>query len=774
MPEPQTEPEPQAPSEPSAEATPDAPNAEATPEAEADPDATPEAAPQVDPAPQPEPVSTPVEATEELGLDEPVVEFTDDPDEVVIVTGTQASHMAGAVQVIGRKQLERNNYDDPHSVLRQVPGVFVREEDGMGLRPNIAMRGVNPDRSKKINLTEDGVLLGPAPYSAPAAYYFPMMTRMTQVRIIKGPGAIAFGPQTVAGSIDLITRSIPTEPSLGIDVGYGQYGYNKAHVFAGTSNDQFGFLVEGVHVGSSGFKELPNEANTGASRNEWMAKMSYLVDPHASVSNEITLKLGYSQEASNETYLGLSDEDFQNNPNRRYPASNLDRMDNHRTSFALGHEANWYDSNIALKTTLYRNDFFRIWRKFNDLGGASAAEVLADPTAPENAAYYGVLTGESNTSGPLDTLYIGPNQRAFVSQGVATRLRYEPSGRAFSQKMEMGLRLHNDSIERVHSERGYAMLNGDLYPIDDPAEVTTRNVGSTYAMSLYFTDAVTWRDLTVTPGIRFEVIHSMLDDLLEGTESKRSLLAAMPGLGAYYALTKEFGLLAGAYRGFSPPPPGSGDDIKPESSINYEAGARFSDRGTKAELIGFFNDYQNLADVCTFSEGCDQAELDQQFDAGRANIFGLEAMANHNFTWKEVTFPLSLAYTLSYGEFETDFNSADPIYGDVVKGDQLPYLPRHQFFGQLAFEWDRFSTYGAVTYVSQTREEAGSEPYADVQSTDALLRLDVGVGVDVLTWLQVYLNARNLLDNQVIVSHRPYGARPNAPRWVQVGVKMDL
>jgi Fe(3+) dicitrate transport protein len=704
-----------------------------------------------------------------------VVEFGDEPDEVVIVTGTQASHMAGAVQVIGRKQLERNNYDDPHSVLRQVPGVFVREEDGMGLRPNIAMRGVNPDRSKKINLTEDGVLLGPAPYSAPAAYYFPMITRMTQVQIIKGPGAIAFGPQTVAGSIDLITRSIPAEPSLGIDVGVGQYGYNKAHVFAGTSSDQFGFLVEGVHVGSSGSKELPNEANTGATRDEWMAKMSYLLDPHASVSNEFTLKLGYSQEASNETYLGLSDQDFIDDPNRRYPASNLDRMDNHRTSFALAHEANWYDRNIALKTTLYRNDFFRVWRKFNRLGGASAAEVLEDPTDSTNAAYYGVLTGETDSSGlAQDTLFIGPNQRAFVSQGVATRLRYETQARIFSQKMEMGLRLHNDSIERVHSERGYDMLNGDLYPDDKPAEVTTQNVGSTYAMSLYFTDAVTWRDLTLTPGIRFEVIHSLLDDQIADTESRRSLLAAMPGLGAYYALTKNFGLLAGAYRGFSPPPPGSNEDIRPESSINYEAGARFSDRGTKAELIGFFNDYQNLTDICTFSDGCIQSELDQQFDAGRANIYGLEAMANHNLVWKEVTFPLSFAYTLSYGEFETDFDSIDPIYGVVVKGDQIPYLPRHQFFGQLAFEWDRLSAYGAVTYVSQTREEAGNEPYGEVLSTEALLSLDVGAAVDVLTWLQLYANARNLLDNQVIVSHRPYGARPNAPRWVQMGVKMFL
>ena len=85
----------------------------------------------------------------------------------------------------------------------------MRGEDGFGLRPNIGIRGANPDRSKKVTLMEDGILFGPAPYSAPAAYYFPLITRMELVRVIKGPGAISFGPQTVGGAIDLVTRGIP-------------------------------------------------------------------------------------------------------------------------------------------------------------------------------------------------------------------------------------------------------------------------------------------------------------------------------------------------------------------------------------------------------------------------------------------------------------------------------------------------------------------------------------------------------------------------------------
>ena len=73
---------------------------------------------------------------------------------------------------IGEKVLDTFEYDDIHRILSAAPGVYYREEDGYGLRPNIGMRGVSSDRSKKVVIMEDGVLIAPAPYAAPAGYYF--------------------------------------------------------------------------------------------------------------------------------------------------------------------------------------------------------------------------------------------------------------------------------------------------------------------------------------------------------------------------------------------------------------------------------------------------------------------------------------------------------------------------------------------------------------------------------------------------------------------------
>ena len=688
--------------------------------------------------------------------------------------GTRLSQLAGSGYAIPAQKLERSEHDDPHAVMRQVPGVFVREEDGLGLRPNIAMRGVNPDRSKKATLMEDGILFGPAPYSAPAAYYFPLITRIEQVRVIKGPGAVSFGPQTVGGAIDLVTRSIPASPVARVDLAAGQYWYRKAHAYAGFSDQQYGFLIEGVHLANDGFKSLPDGASTGAARNEWMVKGSYVVDPRAGVEHKLSIKLGYSSEASNETYLGLTDEDFDLDADRRYPASALDRMDYHRTSAALTHEVSSYDGDYGLQTTVYRNDFFRVWRKLNRLGGATIGPVLAYPEDPSNAALYGVLSGQIDGSGDLDAVWIGPNRRAFVSQGVYSRFRWSTRTGSFTHKLEAGLRLHHDSIDRDHAEEAFRMVDGQLLAAQAPSLTTTRNFASTHALALHVTDAVSYGRLTVTPGVRVEGILSRLDDYLADTSSTRRLAAVLPGLGAHFALTSDWGVLAGVYRGFSPPAPGSADTIDPEYSINYEAGTRYWHRRTKLALIGFFNEYSNLTDICTSSSGCLDEDVDRQFDAGSARIYGLEASASHEFEVGALRFPVSCAYTLNFSEFNTTFESDDPIYGSVARGDELPYVPRHQLNAQIAAEHDRFGLYVSGDYVAAVREQAGDAPLAEVLSTDPLITFHAGASLKLLRFLKAYANVRNLLNYRGIMAHRPFGARPNAPLWIQVGLKGKL
>lgn len=112
-----------------------------------------------------------------LALPTAVAQSADETDDIEHITilshHDKLRKEAGSATLLSEAKLEKFEHDDIHKILENVPGINIREEDGYGLRPNIGFRGVTPERSKKITILEDGVLIGPSPYSAPAAYYFP-------------------------------------------------------------------------------------------------------------------------------------------------------------------------------------------------------------------------------------------------------------------------------------------------------------------------------------------------------------------------------------------------------------------------------------------------------------------------------------------------------------------------------------------------------------------------------------------------------------------------
>ncbi len=692
----------------------------------------------------------------------------------VSVAGTRVKETSGSAHVVRAKQLERFEYDDPHQVLLGVPGVYVRGEDGYGLRPNIGMRGALSDRSKKITLMEDGVLLGPAPYSAPAAYYFPLITRMSAVRVVKGPSTIVYGPHTVAGAIDMVTAAIPSGRKTMADVAVGQYLYRKVHLRQSFADETRGVLVEGVHVGTAGFKEMDGGGDTGFSRNEFMAKGTWSLGTVDTLFHDVELKVGYSGETSNETYLGLSDADFRATPYRRYAASSLDRMEWHRTQIALTHRVT-DGAGLTLQTTAYRHDLHRVWRKVNAFRGAAIADVLADPTSPRNAVYHGVLTGAIPASTSDEQIMIGPNDRTYVSQGIQTTLKWKPDTGPVSHRIELGVRLHHDSIRRLHTQDAFTLEGTTPAPVGSPTEMTADNEGSTVALAVHAIDAATWGPLTLTGGVRAESIRSVLDDKLAGRIEGLLQQVVLPGGGAFLALPHDLGVFAGVYQGFSPIPPGQSNIVRPEKSVNYEGGVRFSPKRFRAEVVGFYNDYTNLSNVCTVSTGCVLEDTDQQFDGGRAVVYGLEAYVESE--WKprrDLAIPGRLAYTFTEARFGSSFDSADPIFGDVEENDSIPYIPQHQLNATIGVEMERWAANVGATYVSSMREIAGQGEPAPGEATDASFLVDASVSVKPLSFLTLYVNGRNLTNQAVIVSRRPFGARPGAPLSIQGGAKVDF
>lgn len=137
-------------------------------------------------------------------------------------------------------------------MLRTVPGVTLFEEDGFGLRNNISLRGTSPERSAKITIMEDGILAAPAPYSAPAAYYFPTAGRMEAIEVLKGSSQVQYGPFTTGGAINLVSHSIPKKLAGFVNASYGSYNSAKLHALVGDSKSNVGYMVEYLNYNSDG------------------------------------------------------------------------------------------------------------------------------------------------------------------------------------------------------------------------------------------------------------------------------------------------------------------------------------------------------------------------------------------------------------------------------------------------------------------------------------------------------------------------------------------
>lgn len=706
------------------------------------------------------------------------------PLERIMVIGTpeKREEMPGSAQLIDKAQLEKFEYEDIHRILRLAPGVNIQEEDGYGLRPNIGLRGSGVERSSKITLMEDGVLIAPAPYASPSAYYFPTAGRMERVEVLKGPAAIKYGPQTVGGAINLVSTSIPNEPSGRLDARLGSDSQRQLHAWAGGSTEHLGALVETFQSSVDGFKNLDGGGDTGFEIEDYLAKVRLNTAEDAEVYQSLELKFSYTDQESDETYLGLTDGDFTATPYRRYAASAEDLMLTEHWQVQASHLIEFSDM-VDVTTVAYYNDFKRNWFKLNNInldGRLGVNNVLGNPAAFPDAI--AILRGEQDS--PDDALELRNNNRKYYAWGVQSILGLHLETGEARHDIELSVRYHEDEEDRLQNEENYAIRNGVMVPTSIEAIGSQANREAyARAWSFYIRDEITWGDFRLTPGVRIEEIKLVRDDYAtndpdrsEGPTRtrKNTLTAVTPGIGLNWNATEELSVLAGVHRGFSPPGPGSTDE-KEEKSVNYEAGLRYNNGEVAVEAIGFFSDYSNILGTCTNSVGCTVGDIGDQFNGGAVDVLGLELMASTDLGATGNTglsFPVSLAYTYTDAEFKSDF--ADGFWGDVTSGDSLPYIPEHQLNLLLGVAGDRWGADLNMNYLSSTRTEAGSGPIPEAEKVDGRIVLDLSARYQLTDMVGFFGAVENLTDNTYAVARRPLGLRPGKPRTFMAGVTVTF
>lgn len=697
---------------------------------------------------------------------------TDTLQEVTIIgNSSDVLKLPGSAHVVTEAELDKFAYTDINRMVRQVPGVYLQEEDGFGLRPNIGIRGSGSERSDKITLLEDGVLIAPAPYSAPAAYYFPTAGRMNRIEVLKGASILQQGPATVGGIVNLISTPIPTQRNAEINLQTGDFSTHRLNASYGTRTENWGALFETYQQQSDGFKKIDrSNQNSGFEIEDYLAKLTLNTDRNAGVYQQLDLKLQYSEELSNETYVGLSDSDFRAAPDRRYGLTELDEMDTRHSSITARYQVDFNDQ-FSLTTTAYQNQFKRDWFKVDKIADDGFSSVI-------DAANAGDSTAQAILDGVLDTeIQIKHNARKYTSEGLQSALAMNLA----SHQMEIGVRYHRDDVDRFQPSEVFQQIGGDLVFDGVIAPSSSNNrVEEAEALAIHLMD--TWQaseQLAVTMGLRHEDIKTQQyrysdSDRSAGTmTAKNNVSETLWSLGATYDMDANWQLLAGIHTGFAPASAGSSDNVEPEKSQNFEAGFRFQSDLFNSSLVGFYSDYESTVLNCSQAFPCGQQTSGSQ-SLGKSEITGLElTLDTRLYDSASIQVPLMVSFT------HTDAEITDPeSNSSLERGDVLRYVPEHVLSAQLGFiHQDNLSLYLNANYVSDMcHNNQCDRPSIDDSflKTDETLIFDLVGHYSVNENTRLYIKIDNLLDKQEIVARSPGGARPSKPRAASVGVNLQF
>ncbi len=708
----------------------------------------------------------------------------------VIGSEDKREDIAGAASIVKKETLERYQYTDVHRALKEVAGVTVQEEDGHGLRPNIAIRGGRSNRSADITLMEDNILAAPSPYAAPEAYYFPQMDRMESLEVIKGTGAIKYGPRTTNGVLNMVTKPIPSDKQADVIAEGGSHGSLRTGLTTGTSFENGGVLLNAFHKQTDGFKDIDFVGgDTGYDVEDVLGKIRFNTGASAERYQEVEVKLGYYDEISDETYLGLTDNDFNATPNRRYGSSQLDEMDAKAWQVAATHFIE-INPDLNLTTTIYNNELDRSWYRLNGVrvGGVrrDLATIFNNQTA--NAAYIDAIKSADTTGG---TFIQRNNARTYFANGIQSVLGVDYNIGEISNKLEVGARFHRDEEDRFQREDTFDMVDGRATLTATGVDGAAGNlIQSAEAWSGFVQNELKWKKFTVTPGIRFEHINLKREDYGNAdpnrtgsalTVFENDLDVWIPGVGVSYALTDYWKLLAGVHKGFAPPGvPANASEAafsSEEESINYELGTRYNQGNWSGEVFVFFNDYENLLGRDTFSSG--GGGTGDAFNGGQVEVQGLEATVAYNAAElvrisSDYRLPLTASYTLTQGEFQNSFVSSFAEWGTVTAGDELPYLPENQLHLSAGLETDKWGVSVAGKFVDDMRTRAGSGAIPANLRVNAHWTVDVAGEYKITDNVSAFATVENVLDEQYVASRRPSGVRPGLPLTAMAGVKIAL
>ena len=640
------------------------------------------------------------------------------------------SKIPGTVDVINQKQLEILQPLSLQDALKTVPGVNIRgDEGGLGSIPNIGIRGLNPSRSQKVLLLEDGAPIHPSLFISNASYYSPPVDRMSGIEVLKGASGLQYGPSNIGGVVNYLTKT----PEHGFKVSgkAGNYGYQLAQIEAGGKSESNG-AVAGLNIIKS---ESNGYQDNGYKMYDILFKGGISIEPNQWLS----VKYTHYDNNINTSYVGLRPNQY-NNKISSNPAPN-DNFVTQRNAVDLNHA--WELSpDTKLNTLVYWSRLGRdYWRQ-------SIAARTADKTS-------------FNSCDGSKACMFGRN-REFQMLGIDTRISHAYSAMGMNNIFESGIRLHTESqSNQMVASTSYAKSG----------RVTGHEENKANSLAIYAQNRFSiTNNIALIPGLRIESYNQSRNNVLNQTSGSAKNLETVPQLGATWQLTPELQMYSSVYKGFAPAQlataineKGVDQQLDPERSTNFEFGLRGQNSGLTYDAAVFSMDFSNQIVNQSLAAGISKA------NGGKSLHQGME---------------LALGYGLGAGWSVNGNMTYIPVAKFVGNssmgrdGNRIPYTPDLISNLGVNYEKNGFNSLISLNYLSaQFSDSANSIPANAIGTTGEVpsaTTVNWSANYVINKSLKVFGVVNNVFNRRYISSRSPDGIFAGAPLNFQAGMSYQF
>lgn len=526
-----------------------------------------------------QPTSTPaVPASIELGASTVVGDWLGEAAQ------TDVFEHPGARDVIRREDFERQGATSARDVLNRIPGVNAPENNGTGshdMAMNFGIRGLNPRLATRSTVLMDGIPVPFAPYGQPQLSFAPVsMGNMDAVDVVRGGGAVRYGPQNVGGIVNFVTRAIPDAPTV-------KAGF-QTQTSPSSSHD--GFKTTGnVLAGGTADNGLGGALlYSGTRGGDWREHSDTRID-------DLILKGNYAIDDANSVHA----------------------------------MAQYYEGEAdmpgGLSTAAYKADPYQSTRPNDKFWGRRTLVNVGYRYQQERREFtVNSFFTKTLRSGYLDQgTFLSLSPREYWVRGIETR---------FSQGFDLGNTTHEVGVGyRYINEAGHELRYRTPIAANQLPTTNSRNDrdtrGETEAHAFFIDDKIDIGKWTFTPGIRYEMIEQQQTNLLTHVKYKGDYNTPLPALNVLYHVNDSWNLYANTEGSFGSvqysqmPNRVSGGEVKPEKARTWELGTRYDNGNLRAEIGAFLINFNNQYDS--------NQTTDTVIARGKTRHQGIEASVNY-------------------------------------------------------------------------------------------------------------------------------------------------